>query len=61
MASTVHRQETLAGLKSFNARRKLKAAMQAARLIAKNSLLRKQGGGGGGGGRGGLVGGRCCP
>ncbi|XP_065887189.1 calcium/calmodulin-dependent protein kinase type II subunit alpha-like [Dysidea avara] len=37
VASTMHRQETITGLKKFNARRKLKAAMHAVGLVAKKS------------------------
>ncbi|CAI8021372.1 Calcium/calmodulin-dependent protein kinase type II [Geodia barretti] len=37
VASTMHRQETITGLKKFNARRKLKAAMHTALIITKKS------------------------
>ena len=37
VASTVHRQETITGLKKFNARRKLKAAMHTAMIISRKS------------------------
>ena len=39
MASTMHRQETLSGLKRFNARRKLKAAVHTAMLVTRKSSL----------------------
>ena len=37
VASTMHRQDTITGLKKFNARRKLKAAMHTAMIITKKS------------------------
>lgn len=37
MASTVHRQDTISGLKRFNARRKLKAAMHTAMIVSRRS------------------------
>ncbi|XP_003383392.1 PREDICTED: calcium/calmodulin-dependent protein kinase type II delta chain-like [Amphimedon queenslandica] len=37
VASMMHRQETIAGLKRFNARRKLKAAMHTAMIISRRS------------------------
>lgn len=37
VASVMHRQETIAGLRKFNARRKLKAAMHTAMLISRKS------------------------
>jgi len=39
VASTVHRQETISGLKKFNARRKLKAAVHTAMLVSKKSSI----------------------
>lgn len=37
VASTMHRQETITGLKKFNARRKLKAAMHTAMIISRKT------------------------
>ena len=37
VASTMHRQDTISGLRRFNARRKLKAAMHTARIISRRS------------------------
>ena len=37
VASTVHRQETISGLKRFNARRKLKAAVHTAMIVSRRS------------------------
>ena len=37
VASMMHRQETIAGLRKFNARRKLKAAMHTAMIVSRRS------------------------